>query len=205
MKLTHPLRTAVVWIAVSAGFSMAASSHAPLPSDPGYGTRAVQPSPPEPPVALVRLGDKAPDISWEAEGGRWLHLHDLLAQGPVLLVFAPDLAQMKALAADAEGLARLGVVPAVVLDRRSGAARSLARKAGLTCTVIPDVHRVVATQFNVLRRNTLSAAPGWFVIDRQGTVRDLARGSLAVSSWTRAAATALALPHSGEPLPAGSH
>jgi peroxiredoxin len=204
VNLTHPLCAAIATIAVTAGLTLAAAYDGNVAPDPSLRPRALDVSSAEPPVAIVALGDEAPDVSWEGEGGSWLHLHDLLAQGPVLLVVAPDHAEMKALQAQSEALTRLGVVPAVVLDRRSGAARGAARKAGLTCTVIPDPHRVIATQFNLIRRNTLSAAPGWFVIDRKGVVRDLQRGSVAVADWSGLAADALAIPAPDAPLPATS-
>ena len=115
--------------------------------------------------AIVEVGTQAPDFSFDSQG-RSLRLHDLRAQGHLLLVFAPDEARLVALERERPRLMALGVVPVVVLDRRAGSCAATVRRLGLGYSVIPDPRRVIGAQFNVLDPLSRADAPAWFVISR---------------------------------------
>jgi peroxiredoxin len=156
---------------------------------------------PEPPVAVVDVGEPAPNFSYQGADGHWRGLRDLIGQGAVLLVFAPREHNLIRLQREREALLDLGVVPVAVVEHRSGSARSLVRRLGLTYTVFSDPRCVIASQFNVVDPITQSAVSSWFVIDRRGKVRALRRGSLPISGYPAVAARALALPLPGATLP----
>ena len=184
--------------------------------DPGsspYGTlptsRANAVSPrmqsggPEPPAAEVRVGDRAPDFSYQSFDGRWRNLHDLRAQGPVLLVIAPSEPQLRAIERERERLLDYGIVAVAVLDIPPRAAASLVKRFELRYSVLADPRRVIAEQFNAVGGRTNAAMPAWFVIDRRGLVRALDRGRLPEGEYAPTAARALGLPPPGIALPTG--
>jgi peroxiredoxin len=160
--------------------------------------------PPEPPPVEVQVGDPAPNFSYQGFDGRWMRLHHLLDQGPVLLVIAPGQEELRRLEQERESLLDLGVIPVAIVDLRSGAARSLAQRLGLRYTVISDQRRVIASLFNVVHDGRV--APSWFVIDRQGKVRGLLRGRIPAFDYPQLCARVLALPLPGATLPSlGGH
>jgi peroxiredoxin len=201
LKYSLALLTAFALAAAPTGAPTSTPWTAQPPFGEPRGSSGRTPAGAEPPATLVALADPAPDFSYPSEGKRWLHLHDLLAQGPVLLVFATDDPQLVALQGERGRLLDLGVVPVAVLDRRSGAAASAARRLGLEYLVIADVQRVIASQFNMLDPDSRQTAPGWFVIDRTGRVRALNRSGLPSHGYARLAATALAIPSPDVTLP----
>jgi len=151
----------------------------------------------EPPPTEVAAGDIAPDFSYQSVSGRWLHLHDLIAHGNVLLVFSPADEPLPALERDREALLRLGVIPVAVVQRKAGSAWSYARRQGLQYTVVPDPSCVIAAQFNVLGSSTHAMIPAWFVLDRTGRVRGLGRDGLPATGYPTLAAAALSIPAPG--------
>jgi peroxiredoxin len=155
--------------------------------------------PPEPPAAEIQVGDPAPNFSYQGFDGRWLRLQNLLEQGPVLLVFAPSLAELRRLEEARDGLLDLGVVPVAFMDLKPGAARGLAKRMGLRYTVLSDQRLVVASQFNAVQNAVL--IPAWFVIDPRGKVRGLWRGKLPDSDYPQLCANALSLPLPGSTVP----
>jgi len=181
--------------------------------DPGsspYGTShnrvnpispPLQSGSPEPPAAEVRIGDQAPDFSFEGFDGKWRNLHDLRAQGPVLLVIAPTEPQLRALERERERLLDYGIVPVAVVDAPSRTAASLVKRLALRYSLLADPRRVIAEQFNALGHRTNAAVPAWFVIDRRGIVRALDRGRFPDGEYTPTAARALGLPPPGITLP----
>jgi len=155
--------------------------------------------PPEPPAAEIQVGDPAPNFSYQGFDGRWMRLHHLLEQGPVLLVFAPGRTELRRLEEERERLLDLGVVPVVFLDLKPGAARSLAKRMGVRYTVLSDQRLVIASQFNAVQNAVL--IPSWFVIDPRGKVRGLWRGKLSGSDYPELCARALSLPLPGTTVP----
>ena|SRR5438105_8317379 len=153
--------------------------------------------PVEPPVTEICLGDPAPDFAYQGFDGRWMRLHHLLDQGPVLLVFGATEAQLTQLQRERDAMLSLGVIPVAVLDRKPGAARRLALKLGLGYTVLADARQVIAVQFNSTDQGRVT--PGWFVVDEHGKVRGLLRGRLPEQDYPQLCARSL-----GRPIPGGS-
>jgi len=152
--------------------------------------------------ATVVVGERAPDFSYQLDG-QWRRLHDLRAQGHVLLVLGAGDEQLRAIEAQREGLLRVGVVPVAVLDSRAGACRAVVRRLGLGFPVIPDPTRVIGAQFNSLEPRTRLTAPAWFVIDQRGSVRGLDRFEWPASAWREVAGNALGLASDGAPASFG--
>lgn len=159
----------------------------------------------EPSETPVALGDPAPDFSYEAHDRQWLHLHDLLLQGNVLLVFGAEDSDLVAIQSERNALLDRGIIPVAVLDRRDGATWSAANRLGLKYSLLSDPRSVIAAQFNVLDPNTHHPLGSWFVVDRKGIVRGLKREGLPPAGYLKIAIAALALPESGISLPAQTH
>ena len=174
------------------------------PLTPENTLRTDRALPPEPPAAEVELGDVAPDFAYQGEDNRWRRLHDLLQQGPVLLVFSTDPAVLSALERERESMLKLGVIPVALLDVRNGVAWATARRRGLHYLVIPDSRRVIAAQFHALEQNGERIAPSWFVVDRGGRVRAVRRGSLPEQGYAQITAAALGLPDPGVTVNTGA-
>jgi peroxiredoxin len=164
-------------------------------------TRNFRPLPPEPPSASVDFGDRAPDFAFQGEDNRWRRLHELLSQGPVLLVFAADNATLTALEHERDAILKLGALPVAVLDMRNSVAWATARRLGLRYLVIPDSRRVIAAQFNALDAGGERVAPTWFVVGRNGMVRAVKRGPLPRQGYPGRVAAALGLPDPGAGVP----
>ena len=156
---------------------------------------------PEPPVMVIRVGDPAPNFSFQGFTGHWMRLHHLLDQGSVLLVFGATDPDLRRLQTERGTLLDLGVIPVAVLDEKPGTVRTMVKRLGLQYTVLADPRSVIADQFNVADNREIE--PSWFVVDQRGRVRGLSRGTLA-SSYTRVAARSLALPMPGSIFPGSS-
>jgi peroxiredoxin len=154
------------------------------------------------PATEVRLGDRAPDFSYQGVDGSWRHLRDILEQGPTLLVFGADELTLRVIEHERERLLDLGVVPVAVTDLRSGAARALVRRYDLRFTVLSDRRGVVAAQFNAIDPGSGRQLPTWFVLDPKRRVRGLGRRRLPLRGYPALAANALGLPAPGAALPA---
>ena len=170
-------------------------------SDDLHRLEGNSPGNPEPPLSTVSPGDLAPDFSYESRGQGWQRLHDLLAQGNVLLVFGAEDAQLTAIEREREAMMARGVVPVAVLDRRDGATWSTLRRLGLRYSLISDSQCVIAEQFNVLSATTHRPVPSWFAIDRTGRVCGLKRTGLPVIGYAAMAVSALGLPPEGIAVP----
>ncbi len=191
-----------VFVLAHALLAVGAGELVPAPRDLHRAPGSLQPfGVSEPPTAEVRAGDPAPNFSYQSSDGRWRRLRDLTDKGSVLLVFAPREHTLIRLEREREDLLKLGVITVVVLDVKSGAARSLVRRLDLDYVVLADPRCVLASQFNAVDPMTQYAVPSWFVIDRRGNVRALQRGSLPVLGYPAVAARALALPLPGGVLP----
>jgi peroxiredoxin len=114
----------------------------------------------EPPQTEVAIGASAPDFSYQGADGQWRHLHDLLGQGVVLLVFGADERNLAALERERDALLDLGVIPVAVLDRKSSQTRAVARRLGLGYPVLPDPRRVIGQQFNTIDPARTATVPG---------------------------------------------
>jgi peroxiredoxin len=193
--------------AVTAAATMPAGDNSGRAIPPGGETgewRSLQPTPPEPPSTEVAIGDPAPNFSYLGEDNRWRRLRDIVLQGSALIVFGARDRDLRALDRERDALVKVGVNPVAVLDAPPGGAWSTARRLGLRYVVIPDSRRVIAGQFNLLDASGAGVAPGWFLVDRRGTVRGLDRGALPASGYSRLAARSLALPAADATFPGNS-
>jgi len=150
----------------------------------------------------VKVGDPAPDFSYQGLDGRWLRLQDILAQGPVLLVFGADELTLRVIEHERERLMDLGVVPVAVTDVRSGAARAIVSRNSLLFTVLSDTRGTIASQFNVVDPTNGRHRPTWFVVDPKGVVRGLGRRGLPLRGYPSLVANSLGVPIPGTTLPA---
>jgi peroxiredoxin len=178
------------------------NDHVP-PGTPAAGMTdmsALTPGTTEPPVTPVDLGDNAPDFSYQASDGRWRHLHDLLLQGPTVLVFGANDGVLRAIEHDRDRLLDMGVIPVAIVDAKNGAARTTVEKLGLHFMVLSDSRGVIAGQFNAVDGRSGRQLPVLFVLDRTRRVRALMRTTLPVRDYVGLAADALGLPVPGAPV-----
>ena len=157
---------------------------------------------PEPPNAPVRVGDNAPQFSWVGPDGSTVRLRDVLRQANALVVFAPSDEVLQSLEMEREPLADLGVVPVAILEGRSGGVKARARRLGVHYLIVPDPHRIIGSQFDVVDSRTDRSQPAWFAVDRKGIVRSEWHESLPTQGWLKIAASALALPLPDATIPA---
>ena len=155
----------------------------------------------ETPATEVRLGDAAPNFSYQGSDRRWRRLTDILAQGPVLLAFGADELTLRVIEHDRERLTDLGVIPVAVIEARAGVARAMVTRLRLEFTVLADAQGTIASQFNAVDPTTGRQLPTWFVLDRKRRVRGLGRRGLPLRGYTALAANALGLPLAGATLP----
>jgi peroxiredoxin len=161
---------------------------------------ALQPGKPEPPTTEVRVGDMAPDFSYQSHDGKWRRLHELRVHGPILLVFAPDEQQLKAIERERTRFLDLGVVPVAVLDLSPRATWNLVQRLGLRYSVLADPRSVIAEQFNAVNWRTHATEPAWFVLDGEGRVRALEHDALP-GEPVAVVAEALGKPKPGAAMP----
>ncbi len=150
----------------------------------------------------VEVGDPAPDFSWVGPDGQTHALHDALLQANVLLVFAPDDAALQKLESERDDLAQIAVTPIAVLDARGRSAANRARRLGLHFVVVADATHLIGSQFSQLEPSSGRLLPGWYAVDRRRVVRGAGTETGGPTSWTRLAASALAIPSPDVPLPA---
>lgn len=193
-----PLASLYSLLLMGSGLDLArTASH--QPDRPSHLGNSVAGRIPEPPTMLIRVGDPAPNFSFEGYDGRWMRLHHLLDQGPVLLVFGAREPELRRLQQERGTLLDLGIIPVAIVDSKPGATRALVRRLGLQYTVLADSRGVIADQFNVVDGERVT--PSWFVLDPRGRVRGLVRGGLPAMDYTRMCARALALPMPGVAFP----
>ncbi len=199
MKYTGSALVALVVVAATVGDGVDRTGRNPdvVPRSFRTGARI-----PEPPSAPVRVGDPAPDFAWVGADQSSRRLRDILEQAHVLLVFAPDDAALRDLERERETLALMGVVPVAVVEARPRSAVARAQRTGAHFLVIPDPVRVVGGQFDQVDPEANRIVPGWFAVDRRGTVRGAGGSLRPAQGWARIAASALAIPAPDVPVPA---
>jgi peroxiredoxin len=195
--MSRSLAWSAVLLATALSFGVRAHAQTPAPhaGSPIYGLATGGD------YAVIDVGAQAPDFSFESAPG-WKHLRDVREQGRVLLLVAPDDEQLLALERERAVLLSLGVVPMAVLDRRPSACRATAGRLKLGFTLVSDTRRVIGGQFNAVDGSSGMDTASWFVIDRDGRVRDLAHGGWPSRSWREVCTSALGLPAADAPLPA---
>lgn len=136
------------------------------------------------------LTGEAPDFQFLANDGRWKSLHDLRRESHVLLVFEPAEAQLAALEREAESLRGQGVNVIAVFSHGESANWSKIERLGLTYSLLSDPRGELASQFRIASESG-APHPSWFLVDRDGRVRGLERGSLPETGFTGVVAGAL--------------
>lgn len=200
MKFSHVLLAAILTVLFTIGPGDGVNRGMSSVEEPGP-SQTIRPRLPEPPSALVAAGDAAPDFLYQSEDNRWWRLHDLLIQGPVVLVFGASGDRLRALEAERDALLHMGVLPVAVLDLKNGPTWATARRFTLRFPLIPDSRRVIAGQFNVVDAAGEHTVPAWFVLDRKGRVCSLKRGMLPERGFAPVVAGALGLPSPGSQVP----
>ncbi len=195
-----------ILLAVTALLGAAAGPDDRISQSPGspssmHQGAPLQTLPLDTPATEVCLGDVAPNFSFQGVDGRWRRLRDLVAQGPLLLVFGADELTLRVIEHERERLLDLGVIPVAVTDSRAGVARGMVNRFDLRFTVLADVRGTIAAQFNAVDPRTGRQFPTWFVLDQKRRVRGLGRKGLPLRGYPSLAAEALGLAETGAALP----
>jgi len=128
----------------------------------------------------VKIGDRAPDFELPDETGTLRRLSEMLAAGPVVLYFYPaamtygctkESCHFRDLASEFEriGAQRVGI-SADPVDKQ----RQFSEKHGFDFPLLSDPDRKVAEAYGVKRAiGLLKVKRTTFVIDRDGTIKDV--------------------------------
>ncbi len=164
---------------------LAAASHPAVPLSRPHQTAAhnavsvTNANPASPGVlATPAVGDVAPDFTYQSHEYLWQNLHNMLEQGHVLLVFGAAEADLRHLEAERENLLRQGVLPVAVIEQRENEVWKLLRRADLGYSLLADPHGAIAEQYGVYLAETRGARTAWFLVDREGRVRETGSGAL---------------------------
>jgi len=142
-------------------------------------------------ATTVAMGDVAPDFDFLSSDYFRRHLHDVLADGSVLLVFGATDAQLRDLEADHVRLTQTGVVPLVVTDQVGRDARATVERCELTYALLSDPKGHVAEQYGMWSASTGERVTGWYVIDRAGRVRGAGSFGSESPDWATVASAVL--------------
>lgn len=132
----------------------------------------------------MRPGDRAPDFTAVDQHGVTHRLSELLAEGPVVLFFYPramtpgctrESCHFRDLAGE---FAALGARPVGISADPPERNRTFDERNGLGLLLLSDPDRSVARAFGVRRPGPLVNRRTTFVIDRDGTVREVIRSEL---------------------------
>ncbi len=154
------------------------------------------PASPTPVVAAPaspKTGDKAPDFVYQSHDYMRRSFRDMLAQGAVLLVFAPTEADLRSLDADREEMLARGVVPVAVLERPDTDVWKIVRRMNLEYSLLSDPRGAIAEEFGARDASGQHTTTAWFVVSADGRIRGCGRGALPRELAT-AAYAALGMP-----------
>ena len=168
------------------------------------GVEGHSPSAPDPTSSATQppdremLFDTAPDptedsldIGKLAGASRWKTLHDLLAKGNVLLVFAPSDAQLLSLESEADSLRAHHVIPVGVRECDEAANRATIKHLRLSIHLMADPRAELAGDFHLVAPSGSGTKPAWFVLDHQGKVRAIGRRPIPEKGLTKIVTAAL--------------
>ncbi len=140
--------------------------------------RQLPPQSAEPEAAALQVGWPAPMFSYLSADGRWHRSDELLAHGPVLVMFAPTESDLTAIQRLAPAFNDLGVKPVAVLDLPTRGTTAISRKLGLTGTLVSDPMSAIAGVYHSVDATTGRHVPSFFVIDARRTLRAMYYGPL---------------------------
>lgn len=171
-----PIRFLVVAVTLLASTGVQAADQETFIGTPFLNAVSAEPS-----ATRLLVGDDAPTFSYLGVDGQWHRSADLCANRAILLVFGARDENLAEIERSRSLFDDLGVTPVVVLDRRCGAASSAAKRLGLTSHVVADPKCAIADLFNSIDPLNHHAAPSFFVIDGNGTIRTIGHGQLPTS------------------------
>lgn len=180
----------MIWaplLAAALDLAAAVPVAAPSASLPATSTTALGPGAPKP-------GQKAPNFAYQSHDYMRRRFHDMLAQGAVLIVFAPTDADLRALEAERDEMLTRGVVPVAVLDRKDSDVWKVVRRLGLTYSLLSDPRGAIASEFGAWSEPAGHASPAWYVVGGDGRVRARGMGELPSGRFAATAFDALGLP-----------
>lgn len=131
------------------------------------------------------------DVGKLAGASRRKALHDLLAKGNVLLVFAPSDAQLLSLESEADSLRAHHVIPVGVRECDEAANRATIKHLKLSIHLMADPRAELAGDFHLVAPPGSGARPAWFVLDHQGKVRAIGRHPIPEKGLTKIVTAAL--------------
>ena len=128
---------------------------------------------------MLQVGDKAPEFALPDQHGTTLRLSELLQSGPVVLYFYPaamtfgctkESCHFRDLATEFEALGaqRIGISNDAV-----GKQKQFDDKHSLGFPLLSDADQMVAEAFGVRKSGLTPVKRATFVIDRDGTIRDV--------------------------------
>jgi peroxiredoxin len=150
------------------------------------------------------VGDHAPDFQYQSYDAMWQHLHNILEQGDMLLVFGASDMDLRNLERERETLLKTGVIPFVVIEHRDHDVWASVRKLGLTYSLLADPKGAIGKAYGVYDTTTAHSRSAWFVIDTKGRVRQTGTDAPS-SSWTAVSANALGRALDGSTQTASTH
>lgn len=151
-------------------------------------------APAEMPSPVPAPGQAAPDFVYQSHDFLWQNLHNMLEEHHVLLVFGAAAADLQQLEHQREVLERLGIAPVAVVNRRDGEARRTVRDLNLGFSLLADPRGAIGEQYGVHDSANEQDRAVWFVIDRDGSIRDRGEGLHPDTGWPVLASRALELP-----------
>ena len=174
-----PRRFIVAVLPVLFATAALAADPSPMNSSPPVDTpRTLRPILSETPSAWLDVGDRAPMFSYLAADNRWHRSEDLLADGPILLIFGADDSALTGLEHMKAMFEELGVRPVVVMNAATRTTQALAQRLGVTVAILSDPMCAIAGLYNSLDARSGRHAASYFVVDEKRTVRALFYGSL---------------------------
>lgn len=133
-------------------------------------------------TAWLAVGDPAPAFSYVGADGTWRGFRELIAAGPVVLVFGAREPELEDLDRARQVFSDLGVRIVLVMDRGAGSSARLARRLGLENEMISDAQCAIGGLYGSLNPSTRRHATGYFVLDEKGTLRGYGRGTIPPSA-----------------------
>lgn len=137
---------------------------------------------------------QAPDFEF-ASGYGWRHLHDLCAEGRVLLVFGANDAALAELQRQLPHWRAIGVEPIAVRTSNDGDNWMRLEHLGLTYALLSDANDALATRFGMAEIAAASNSGSWCLVDERMQIRRRAAGAPSASDLE---ATATLLGGAGE-------
>jgi len=191
-NVKHPWPVLALAFAAVATPAFAQEEEVPMVTiEPDSTHHALVELPPEFPFEFDAPPAIAPDFQFESADGGWKHLHDLCAKGHVLLIFAPDDRQLKALEHDADSLRARGIEPVGVIPLRDRDGWRAIDRLGLSFRLISDPRNQVASQFWVRDGAAGHDLKGWCLVNSDRRVVGIERGALPESDFFALAMSAL--------------